>query len=533
MKLVSHPAVVALGAATLCFLPLISPLISPSHIDVYHLSSSAFGIYIPVVVNVAFLWLIFTGLLSIAQKSGAIQRFIWLAIILFLPWVALKIFATLIPLTLPHGVSLSIFGLSIATYLVLLFTWQPAFEPTFRSARNFVSTLLAFTAFSGIILLSQLLLFAWQARSLNAARPLHRPSLAAADRAPKARILWILLDELSYQQVYEHRFPGLELPAFDQFAAQATVFTRVSPAGVYTHAVIPSLFTGRAIDRVRSTPDGRLIVHEAASNRWQAFDPHDTVFQDALNNGYSTAIAGWFNPYCRIMPQVLDRCYWTSHIPFINGFTADQPFASNLFEPLKRFLSLSRSFLGLRDRVPANATRDAMLHVNDYQDLFAQGDLLLADPSLNFVFLHMPVPHPEGIYDRRNSTFVTSGSSYIDNLALADRYLAHVQQLLEKQGQWDATTVIVMGDHSWRTSLLWMPSPIWTAEDQAASHGGQFDNRPAYIIKLPNQQQHAQVDRPFSAVDTRALLDALINNRIASAQELQSWAGQQTATVQH
>ena len=31
---------------------------------------------------------------------------------------------------------------------------------------------------------------------------------------------------------------------------------------------------------------------------------------------------------------------------------------------------------------------------------------------------------------------------------LADRYLAHMRQLLEQNDQWDPATVIVMGDHS-------------------------------------------------------------------------------------
>ncbi len=52
----------------------------------------------------------------------------------------------------------------------------------------------------------------------------------------------------------------------------------------------------------------------------------------------------------------------------------------------------------------------------------------------------------------------------------------------------------------------------WTDEDEAASHGGEFDPRPAYIVKLPNQQNSARIDQPFSAVSTRALLDALMQD---------------------
>jgi hypothetical protein len=55
------------------------------------------------------------------------------------------------------------------------------------------------------------------------------------------------------------------------------------------------------------------------------------------------------------------------------------------------------------------------------------------------------------------------------------------------QHQWDAATVILMGDHSWRTALLWSHDPGWTVEERRASHQGSFDDRPFYAVKLPHQ----------------------------------------------
>ena len=117
-------------------------------------------------------------------------------------------------------------------------------------------------------------------------------------------------------------------------------------------------------------------------------------------------------------------------------------------------------------------------------------------------------------------------TSYIDNLALADIYLAHVRQLLERQHEWDSTAVVVMGDHSWRTSLIWTSSEGWTEEDEAASHHGQFDDRPGYIVKLPHQRAGARVDERFDAIRTRALFDALLQNRLRTPEELQEWVRQ-------
>jgi hypothetical protein len=67
----------------------------------------------------------------------------------------------------------------------------------------------------------------------------------------------------------------------------------------------------------------------------------------------------------------------------------------------------------------------------------------------------------------------------------------------------------------------------WTDEDQSASHGGEFDDRPAYIIKLPNQQAPSRIDQPFSAVSTRALFDTLIQNHLLTSADLETWVSQQ------
>jgi hypothetical protein len=75
--------------------------------------------------------------------------------------------------------------------------------------------------------------------------------------------------------------------------------------------------------------------------------------------------------------------------------------------------------------------------------------------------------------------------------------------------------------------MIWKDSMTWTAEDEAASHGGEFDPRPAYIVKLPNQQTSAHIDQPFSAVNTRDLLDAVIQDRLRTSADLQTWASQQ------
>ena len=94
--------------------------------------------------------------------------------------------------------------------------------------------------------------------------------------------------------------------------------------------------------------------------------------------------------------------------------------------------------------VPEDITAEE--HLADYVALAEAADRMLKDPSAKFVLIHMPIPHPCGIYDRRNRKFSLTNSDYLDNVALADRFLLHVRSELEQSGQWDASTIVVMAD---------------------------------------------------------------------------------------
>jgi hypothetical protein len=229
-------------------------------------------------------------------------------------------------------------------------------------------------------------------------------------------------------------------------------------------------------------------LHDPGSGKWSNFLPHQTIFQDALDAGYTTGIAGWYNPYCRIMPQVLDHCFWTYRQFTPANLSPNRSLATDLLRPL-HYLALDiKHVFGRGPGSPTDELRNLRQHTADYRSLLTAGDADLADPSINFLFLHMPIPHPYGIYDRSQKLFATRHTSYIDNLALCDQYLAHIRTLLQQQNQWDSTTLIVMGDHSWRTSFVWSTSAFWTDEDAAASHNGEFDDRPAYIVSWPTSK---------------------------------------------
>jgi hypothetical protein len=526
MKMIRRALLLAFGLSSFSLAFAIMPFVEPSHEAYYHLGVNASTILLAASASFLPIWLLAVVLFLLAERYSRLWGPIWATILFSAPWILLKNCAWTWAWPVPHWLSMAVLASPAAIFGIVSYFRPGAAGAIFRKLQRFAAVLLGFLALSGAVLLAEFAWSLWQARNLN---PPFRSAGRVASQASTPRhprIVWILLDELSYRQVYERRFPGLKLPAFDQLAAQSTVFSHVIPTAIRTEIAVPSLFTGLPADAIRVSADGRLqTLRHPGSGAWQSFDPKRTVFQDAVADGYSPSISGWFNPYCRIFSDLLDQCFWVNRLSYPQP---GQSWQTTISIPLRYLRSIFATGLRLGNVDERVEREEAPGHIRDYKEIKAAGDRMLADPAQDFLFLHIPVPHPFGIYDRRKMAFAESGGSYLDNLALADQYLGEVRQFLEERGQWDSSVIVVMGDHSWRTQLLWAGRPTWTPEEQQASDGGQFDDRPAYLVKMPMQDKPARVDTPFQAVKTRALLDAIMSGRLRTAQDLEAWASAQS-----
>ncbi len=506
MKGLEHPVVTAFGATTIIVLTLMEPIVSPLHHELYHLYGSPSALILPVLLNFAAVWIVLALLLAAGSRFRWLNICVWGILGAFLPWILMQDCFSLAFGRMSRPASI-VFLVVLVVLVALLLAMRSRALPLLCRGRRFARVMLGFAALNGALILAQILWSDWQSRRLDAPRPMHGMAVTAS--ANHSRILWLVLDELSYRQVYEHRYPGLKLPAFDRLASNATVFTHTVPAGYSTDIVLPSLMTSQPLDKIGAPAAGvPLLVRSASTGAWHQFAPRETVFQDALNAGYETAVAGWWNPYCRILSEVLDQCFWDSHNELRGGMHSSQSVIFNAVSPTLQMLPWH------------SATQESFFHQLDYRELLAAGDKLLNDRSATFVLLHMPIPHMPGIYDRRTARFSTSNTTYLDNLALCDDYLAHVRKELEHNGTWDNTTLVLMGDHSWR-----MPQGVdLSPEEDAATDGGQFDDRPVYIVKLAHQTTAARIDTSFAALRTRDLFDNLLTGRISTSQQLAAWA---------
>ncbi len=377
--------------------------------------------------------------------------------------------------------------------LVLSFVLKRLRPAAWREVSRGVEVVPAGLGVYGLFVVVQLLvLAAWRPTPNLTTSP-------ALSQGSHPRVVWILMDELSWDQVFDHRYSGLQLPNFDSFRQSATGFSDVQPATYETRTAVPSIMLGRVISRVTET---RHNVHLDAvqGQPLEPFPASQTPFAVARQQGMTTAVVGWYNPYCSMLAPYLNQCFWTDEALNPGVYVNGDGFLTSVADSWRRYTNAVH---------PPRHDRTIARLVEDAQNIESRTNTLLAGEQSDFIFVHLPVPHPPGIYNRRTGQFDDSGHrSYIDNLALADKFLGQLMQTLHASDRWNHTSVVICGDHSFRTAF-WRPGHFWTKEDQIATQG-TFDPRPLLMVHQAGQTTPATVTTAFPLVGVHDILNSLI-----------------------
>jgi sulfatase-like protein len=486
------------GAAILVLILRVWPLLSSYHPVIYHSFLPMQSVIWGILIDLAAVTLLAAWLFRYLEKSQAgLRTAVWAFVAAELASALVTAFAAMRRAPIPY---LSADRAYIVTLLAsLALRWLRPLD--YRRAVRGFGALLVLAGCSMVWMVPELLYQGLRVQRADARVPVtHRALLSGGkDRARDGgRIVWLLFDELSYDQTFDHRFSGLAMPAFDKFKSQSVVFSDLKPAGYYTDRVIPSFFLGKPVDNIRGGLDGEAMIKLAGNPRWQAFDAHATIFSDAQRLGWATGVVGWYNPYCRILAGTLNYCFWRMGDGQSDGAISDHSALQNAVAPL---VEIAR---GLKHE-PGFAQEK---HAQDQTALMPEAEALIRDQSIGFVFIHLPVPHPPSVYDRRRQR---ASGSYIDSLALADSSLAALLGALSGTGSAAKTTVIVCSDHSWRVPM-WRSTAYWTKEDEVASQG-RFDPRPVLMIHFPGQQAEHDVTAPFDEIRIHEMIERMLRGQ--------------------
>jgi sulfatase-like protein len=321
------------------------------------------------------------------------------------------------------------------------------------------------------------------------------PAAIAAPPAsprPAPRVIVLLFDEMDFRLTYAERPPGLDLPELDRLRTEAFFASQAFPPGRRTEVSVPALLTGRAVSGdLRRGTDTLLLTFDGAEPAAPvSWGDQPGLFGAVQALGYNAGVVGWYHPYCRVFARRLARCFWLPH--------ADAIVRARGHGLGRQMVDLFRSLSPLADR---------RRHIEDYGRLLAEAGAAVADTSLHFLFVHLPVPHNPVIYDRDPGTLTVHNYSvygYHDNLALADRTLGVMRRALEGAGLWDRATIIVTADHSRRA--------------------GERDPRVPFLVKLAGQRGAGPVyRRPFNTIALHDLALALLRGEIVSGSRLTRW----------
>jgi hypothetical protein len=432
----------------------------------------------------------------------------------FYPWVRLLFAIVIPPYLVQRTQSFYPFDLIEGLVIILLVVWAGVmlllllrFNKWYRRVMRTGSAVAAALIVFAVCSFAQLI---WVATWKPAPNQIDA-AWAIAPQPPRQHplLVWIVFDELSYDQVFEHRARDLNLANFDALRAQSTLFTDAQPAGYHTVKIIPSLLTGKIVDGIRYNFHNQLWVHHESESGWQPIDGAQTVFGDAEQAGWRTAAVGWYNPYCSIYADALQNCFWTNHDMFDGLMAQNASFADNVYTPLEQVVRELKS--------PSRADRhlcsfDVRHRYQTHIDLQQHAFQLLHTDQADFVFLHFAIPHSPNIWSRIDGDYTqTCDSSYLDNLALTDGVLGRLVTTLKASLRWDQTTLIVQGDHSWRIDA-WNWLPAWTEEDDAASRG-VFDQRPALIIHQPGQSQPQTVAAAWPILQVHGVVEQVLHGQ--------------------
>jgi hypothetical protein len=491
----------AAGIAAIVFYPLYAGLLENVAAVRMHSSAPVTNFALAIIANLVFMAVVLSLLQSwISEKRKAA----WLRPCL--PCIVVSSLSEMVYIYIVHQPSrrllVGVFLLTLVFTLILRKKSQRSYEGALGLCK---AALVGLGVFSIFVTLQLARLALWRPA------PDFIDGKSTASVYPSGshpRVVWILMDELSYNQVFGQRVPDLELPYFDAFRQTSTLFTDVQPATEDTETAVPSLLLGRLVDHVTYTSANRYLA-AAPGQTLRPFPASETPFALAQRQGMTTSVIGWYNPYCTMLAPYLNQCYWNSNAEFPATFIMGDGFWRSVTDVWVRY------WIALD---PHHKRRGLIYMADAYRDLTQRAEEQFAQSQPDFVFLHLPLPHPPGFYDRRTGQFDASGQrSYLDNLVLADKTLGQLVSVLQASPRWSNTSIVLCGDHSWRT-MMWRQTRHWTSEDEAVSHGGIFDPRPMLMVHQPGQHTPRTVSQPFPLVGVHDILDSQILSQQPSIQ---------------
>ena len=307
------------------------------------------------------------------------------------------------------------------------------------------------------------------------------------------RVVWLIFDELDQYLLTEGRPTGLELRGFDAFREISLSAEKAVRPGRDTIDAVPAALTRQRMVGADVVGAGSLLLTPCRGEA-HVFQSKQTVFASARSLGLTTAMVGWYHPYCRVLADSLTYCYakpaQSQFVEEIETRNQGLPgMAMDLFKRQLLQLPLAERLGLVHETIPSReAVREERVdHLAEFVDLYHHALEAIRSPYLRFTVVHLPIPHLPALYDRHTQRMDATGKgNYFDNLVLADKVLTDVREALEQSGLWSRTAVLVTSDHPLRVSIL-RSLPADSAAEERKATGDRERSYIPFLVRLPQE----------------------------------------------
>jgi len=486
----------ALSLANLCFITAWVGLLDTTY------NIPGFNQYLGVIIDVLLLGVVFWVAITLARR-GKKQLPLRIAG-LFFPLVLLVPLNGVIQILAPNRKAvIELVVVVLAIVIISLSDVKPWNHLIIRSAVTTTIVLFPFL----VITMGQAV---WSLPKFSD-KPKAPPAIAR--KALRSRVIWLVFDEMDYQIAFAKRPDKLQLPEFDHFRRQSIFASQAYPPGETTAISMPALITGKHVAKTDPVSPSRIMITFTGSPEPVSWSSQPTLFSEARAAGFNSAVVGWHIPYCRVIGESLTSCAWQESGP--------TTLSEGMFSTVESLVDTIPLSSVLEFRLGIRQMLDRRNHLKLYTGILESAKRAVVDPDLQLILAHLSVPHPPGIYNRHKDEFQRDGgSSYLDNLHLADRVLGELRRAMEDAQIWEDSVVLVTSDHGLRTET-WRGTYAWASEDETLP--SQTDHRVPFMLKLTGQEHSLEYNAEFNTILTHDLLLALLTRELTGTDNVANW----------
>lgn len=351
-----------------------------------------------------------------------------------------------------------------------------------KMAKTAVSFLLILAPFIGIVFFQSIQGIATDLTKKSLPE-IKQPIFSRKNNLP--RVLWLLFDGFDYRIAFIDKPYNLELPAFDRLRHQALFAHNAYPPGNKTRSSIAALIDGKIISEAHIGGYDQLSIVYQDDNQSINWGSKPNVFSRAKELEINTALVGEYMPYSRLIGKDLTYCEWYQYYP---QFTSSGSIIDNMWQQIRMLL--------------IGPARHYTQRKEAYIDVHNQTKKLISNLDYNLIMIHNPIPHAPYFYQQGWWT-KSSPEGYAKALKLADLTLDEIHRIMEEQGVWDKTNIIISSDHG-----------------LTLQYDGKTEKRVPFIVKLAGQNQPVIYEPAFNTVVTQELVMAILRGAVTCPDQL-------------